>query len=141
MADPISCTASAATIFAFALRTCADLRALLSDLKNAPKLIMALSNEVADISVVLDRTSDVSLSLQGLTPERNAAFTTSLSRHLDSAAAILGKLDALVKSLQKGGTSINRVKWLLKKSDAVEIKSQLREVRLSINDLLVAYNV
>lgn len=140
MAEPLSCIVSATALLNYAVHMSGDLRSLLSSLKNAPDLIIALSNEIADITVVLSRVSEVARMEGDISSSQTDHFIALLDSHLDQAKSILEDLNNLSKTLQGTKPSLRRLKWVLKSSNAAELKVKLREVRFRINEILLAYN-
>ncbi|CAM1507507.1 Fc.00g071480.m01.CDS01 [Cosmosporella sp. VM-42] len=142
MAEAISLIASVAGLLDIALRSSKALHSLQSHLRNAPDLIRALSNEVADISVVLARVEDMKNASKaaGLNVPNSAAILVDVEVQLRKAKTILIDLDALTKKLAAETPKLKRVKWCLKKSRASDLQSGLKEVRTKINELLVAHS-
>ncbi|RSM20305.1 hypothetical protein CDV31_000800 [Fusarium ambrosium] len=142
MAEPISLIASVAGLLDVSLRSSKALHSLQSQLRNAPNLIQALSNEVEDLKAVLARVEDTkkaSKSSGQHVPAITAAMV-DLEAQLRKAKVTLSDLDTLTKNLAAEKPTLKRVKWCLKQSRASELQSELKEVRTKINELLVAHN-
>lgn len=139
MADPSSVIANAISIVGAFTEVSASLRRLYRNWKDAPTLILILANESADLEVVILQLQNGKESLEACA--RNTAFTTSLDRQLQRARGYLEQLQTLTADLTTGSTTARRKKWILKKKNAAQLQSGVREVRISINDLLVARNL
>ncbi|KAJ3559031.1 hypothetical protein NPX13_g9597 [Xylaria arbuscula] len=142
MADPFSTIAGVAGLTDVAVKTSLRLRSLICDFKNAPVLILALSNEITAISIVLERVKEsqkVVASLGDL--QHDAAFLTDLDSQLKDAQTILTDLEALAAVLSAGNSTAGRFRWLRKKRDAANMKDKLKLVRERISELLVAHNL
>ncbi|KAM0425341.1 hypothetical protein ACHAPT_009397 [Fusarium lateritium] len=142
MAEPISLIASVAGLLDVAFRSSKVLHGLQSQLKNAPNLIRALSNEVEDIRAVLARVEDVTKAsnASGHHSPTISATMIDLEAQLRKAKVTLSDLEILTNKLAAEKPTLKRIKWCLNQSRASELQSNLKEVRTKINDLLVAHN-
>jgi len=143
MADPFSVFSSALSLIDIATRISASLLSIYSELKNAPMLILALSNEVADISLVLDRVYNARQAPDGVSPlssNRNTTYLAALDNQLEKARALLVELEALSTNLTKEKGLKTRITWILNQSNAEALKNQLIAARTKINEILLAYN-
>ncbi|RSL89936.1 hypothetical protein CEP51_000961 [Fusarium floridanum] len=142
MAEPISLIASVAGLLDVSLRSSKALHSLQSQLRNAPNLIQALSNEVEDLKAVLARVEDTTNASKtsGQHVPVITATTADLEAQLQKAKAVLADLDILTNNLAAEKPTLKRIKWCLKQSRASELQSELKEVRTKINELLVAHN-
>ncbi len=139
MAEPFSILAGAAGVADVAAKTLSKLRELVSEFKIVPALILALSNEVAEIRVVLERVEDSRQAVEsagGAQPD--SAFLADLDGQLGTARAILAELETLAVALRAGNSPSERFRWLRKRKHVARLKGRLREVRGRINELLVA---
>jgi hypothetical protein len=140
MADPFSIVAGAVGVTDVAVRTSSKLRSLISDFRDAPKLILDLSNEVTEISVVLDRVKESQQAVQSLgDTQHDGVFLTTLNEQLTKARTILTELQSLAATLCAGNSPTERFRWLRKKNHAANLKGKLKIVRERINELLVAH--
>jgi len=106
-------------------------------------LILALSNEVADISLVLDRVYNARQAPDGVSPlssNRNTTYLAALDNQLEKARALLVELEALSTNLTKEKGLKTRITWILNQSNAEALKNQLIAARTKINEILLAYN-
>ncbi|KAI0424611.1 ankyrin repeat-containing domain protein [Xylaria sp. FL1042] len=129
MAEPFSILSATAGLADVSVRTSLKLRSLISEFKNAPALILALSNELTEISVVFER----------INKSRQVCFLDCLGRQLNDARTILTDLEALTAVLSPGKPANKGFRWLRQKKHAAKLKSRLKEVRERINELLVAH--
>lgn len=141
MADPFSIFAGAVSVTDVAVKTSLKLGSLISDFRGAPTLILALSNEVIEIRVVLERVKESQQAVQSLrNPQHDAAFLAALDDQLTKAKTIVTDLESLITTLSTGNSPTERFRWLRKKKHAADLKDELKAVRERINELLVAYN-
>lgn len=143
MADPFSIFSSALSLTDIATRTSASLISISRELKNAPGLILALSNEVTDISLVLERVRDtrqVSNGLSLLGHNQHTEYLAALDNQLNKARFLLKKLEDISTDLASEKKPQKRIKWILKRSNAEALKNQLIAARTKINEILSAYN-
>ena len=111
MAELFSVIASVASLLDIALRSSKALHSLQSQLKNAPDLIRALSNETEDIGAVLARLDDTRQASEaaGLGTPDSAAVLVDLEVQLRNAKAILTDLDHLTQKLTGETSRLKRV--------------------------------
>ncbi|KAI0439742.1 hypothetical protein F4803DRAFT_27368 [Xylaria telfairii] len=141
MADPFSILAGAAGLADVAIKTSLKLCSLVSEFKTAPALILALSNEITEISIVLERVDESRKAVESLGDwQHDAGFLNDLNGQLNNARTILGDLGALAAILSLGNSPAERFRWLRKKKHAAQLKGRLKAARERINELLVAHN-
>ncbi|KAL8389064.1 hypothetical protein RB595_008815 [Gaeumannomyces hyphopodioides] len=146
MADPFSIAASAISLAAIAAHTSTVLSSLCSEVKNAPALVLALSNEVDDLKLVLDRVSTATASLTvpavpALGSASNATPESRLRDMLARAKGLLVELDILSRQLAGLDGTAQRIKWQFSKSKAESLKDRLRSTNGSLMHILVSSNL
>ncbi|KAK0701888.1 hypothetical protein B0T26DRAFT_681989 [Lasiosphaeria miniovina] len=141
MADPLSIVTGVGGLLSLTGRTSSPLHKLYRGLKNGPELIIVLSNEVYDLSLVLDRVASAKDTLERLDPVENAVFITALSTQLEKAKDVLVKLSGLATVLAKRKRSTQRVKWTLHESKAAALKDEVRNVRVRINEITMSARI
>ncbi|KAK4182753.1 ankyrin repeat-containing domain protein [Podospora australis] len=141
MAEIISLIGAVAGLLDVALRSCTALHQLQSQLRNAPALVHALSNEIQDLRVVLTLVRDTLKASDAIDtdPNQNSAVIAALRAQLQAANAILGDLNLITEKLAAEKPTMRRIKWCLTKSRASELQGRLRDVRMKINELLLAH--
>lgn len=143
MAEVISIISAVAGLLDITLRSSTALHELQSQLRNAPALIRALSNETQDLRAVLtllDDTMKASEAIE-LNTSEGSAVLAALKVQLRKAETILVGLEHLTQKLAAETPTMRRVKWCLNKSRASELQRLLKEVRMTINDLLLAHTL
>ncbi|KAI1313279.1 hypothetical protein F5Y03DRAFT_338577 [Xylaria venustula] len=141
MADPFSIAAGVVGVTDVAVKTSSKLRSLISEFRDAPKLILDLSNEATEISFVLERFKESQQAVQSLhEPQHDAAFLAAFNDQLTKARSILMDLESLAATLSTANSSTERFKWLRKKKHAANLKNKLRAVTGRMNEMLVAHN-
>ncbi|KAK4176608.1 ankyrin repeat-containing domain protein [Triangularia setosa] len=140
MADPLSIASGVASLLNVAGRTATCLYEFHQDLKHGPDLILALSNEVSDLILVLDRINEARETLQTLARRESTPYVSVLGAQLDTAQEVLSKLESLSTALSGHKRSMQRIKWCLRQNKAAALKNEVREVRLRINEIMTAHN-
>jgi hypothetical protein len=142
--DPLSITASAASLLSFSGSCAKYLRKLIHTVRNAPTEILALTNELADLNVLLADVNNTSQAIERA-PVRSQAdsdFLNALSAQLAKAESKIEQLHALAYSLSTrtndGDTKFQRYIWLKKKSSAIRIQQELAEIRQSLSLLFTS---
>jgi Fungal N-terminal domain of STAND proteins len=130
MADPFSISVSILTVLGSGMTVAKTLNSLISGYKTAPAAILALSNEVSDLILLVQEIRD-----RGLGGETAA----KLSIFLDRAESKLKEVQLFVESVGVLGASkpnrmrYEKLSWAAKKSrKADELKRDLHDVKLSI---------
>ncbi|KAK0708868.1 hypothetical protein B0T21DRAFT_83037 [Apiosordaria backusii] len=140
MADPLSIASGVASLLNVAGRTATCLYEFHQDLKHGPDLILALSNEVSDLTLVLDRVNGACESLENLAVRESTPYVSALGAQLGKAQEVFAKLETLSIALSKQKRSMQRIKWCLRQNKVTALKSEVREVRLKINEIMTAHN-
>ncbi|KAK3372296.1 hypothetical protein B0H63DRAFT_550805 [Podospora didyma] len=140
MPEPLSIVVGVGSLVNATTRISSCLQKLYQGLKNGPDLIIALSNEIVDLTLVLDQTQRANDNSGRLKSDDSAAFVDALQSQLDKAQDLISKLETLSKSLLKRKRSVQRVKWLLNDSKATALRDEVREVRRRIYEILTAHN-
>ena len=141
MADPFSIAAAAVGLFDVAARTSVTLRRVCKDIKNAPALLAALSNEVVDLGVILNTIIETRDQMGSTSATSSETFISAIDTQLEHGRTILNKMTALVDELTEKNPTLKRVQFAMKKNQAAKLKDSLREVRMKLHDILVAHNV
>jgi hypothetical protein len=132
--------ASASSLLDITIRASSAFHKIYKELKDGPALILALSNETADLTIVLNQVGRAKKTLERLDPHENAAVVTALGARLGRAKEILENLDTFATDLLRQKRSTQRIQWCLKKGKATTLKDDVREVRMKLNELLTAHN-
>ncbi|KAK3080044.1 hypothetical protein LTS18_003269 [Coniosporium uncinatum] len=143
MVEPFSIISAAAGLFDVSLRTSTTIHSICKDIKNAPALLAALSNEIVDLGVVLNTIVHAKRTEAekggGIVEE--VGFAAAVDAQLGRGRTILKDLTRMIDELNAKNTTIKRVQFALKKNRAAALKDQLRDVRGQLNDILMAHNV
>jgi hypothetical protein len=136
--DPLSITASIVSLLSFSGSCAKDLRKLIHTVRNAPTEILALTNELADLNVLLADLNNTSHAIERA-PVRSQAdrdFLIALAAHLAKADLKLSQLHTLACTFSTrtadGNLKFQRYKWLKNKSSAIKVQRELAEVRHSL---------
>jgi hypothetical protein len=140
--DPLSVTAGIIAIFQAGSTLSNGLKKIIS-LKNAPDILLALSNEVADIQVVLEDVDNLlreHLEITGTEP------VTSIDRVLKKVKSTLLKLQSLLAyklTTVKGRGNelrLDRSVWLRLEGEVRELKDEIRGDKVSLSSALSILN-
>jgi hypothetical protein len=107
--------------------------------KTAPLEILALSNEVTDLNIVLHYTKYACESAK--TVCANADLTEALEVHIQTARRFLTEVDNTLSQLAPMKELRKRTKWLQLSASLAVKKNELKNVRIRIRDLLQAYHM
>ncbi len=131
--DPLSITASTLAIIAGVQQALRGIRKLRS-LKNSPEELLALSNEVSDLEVLVNQVDALSSRLQA---SDDGGAVSALRIHMDRANEKLKALNTsihedLVKKVDHSLTRINRWAWVRNEGKVKAAIQDLRNVRGNI---------
>jgi hypothetical protein len=134
MTDPLSISVSVLAVLGSGISVANTLKSVISKYKNAPAAILALSNELSDLLLIIQEVKGQSLSL---------TTATNLSSILGRADSKLRELDEFLKSVGVLGTAkvarrrYEKLSWAGKNSKkAEEFKQDLQDVKINIILLL-----
>ena len=139
--DPLSISA-ALVAFLGASGSCTKiLRSVIHNANHAPDEILALSNEISDINILL---SDIEATArfidQAGEPEEQSTLSAPLQLHLTKAKSILLLLETLASDLYTvlpdGRFKFQKLKWMQKKSAVLALKQDLVDIKRSLNLIL-----
>jgi len=141
MAEVFAIFSSTISAIDIAVRASTKLGNLVVQWKNAPQIILAISNEVADLTVVLSRIQEAEGDLKRADARHNDEFLRSLNDQLHKAQQFLAELGTFIQDLDRSTSSKKKRRWVLKGSRAATLQRDLRNTRQKINELLLTYNV
>ncbi|MCJ1230828.1 hypothetical protein MMC12_007502 [Toensbergia leucococca] len=137
MSDPLSVIASVVALLDTGSKTAKHLRRLIHHFRHADDELIALSNEVNDLCLVL---TEVERTSQDTTIRPQTQLMDALSTQLGRAKTKLAELETLIQSVSKvqlsGTLRVNKIAWLSKKATARGLQEHLKDVRLKICALL-----
>ena len=138
MADPLSATASAITVIALCTQCMKQLRSLICSLRDVPNELVALSNEISDLELILEEVKDTSESIEK-NPAGNLRSANLISEQLEKAKSTMNELDELTKKFAKvrpGKMQMERFAWLSKGTDVKVLQKKLQKVKSNLSTLL-----
>src|SRR5580698_9749788 len=99
--DPLSISASVVGLLGFSGSCAKQLRQLIHNVRYAPTEILALSNEVADLNVLLTDVEATSQAIENASTrdEAQSNFVNAVTSHLAKARSRLVQLDTLTAAL------------------------------------------
>ena len=142
MADPLSITASIIAVIGAAEGVSKGFSKI-KDIRKAPSDLLALMNEVSDLSVILgDVESNIRHADRVPLPREQTAHMSAL---IQRAKDRLLELDQLIQfRLVKPATDkikISRREWTIAKPTITKLRESLRDIRLNLLTQMVAMNV
>ena len=149
--DPLSIVASCIAVLGAGGTAIRGLQKL-SDLRNVPAVLMAVMNEIADLTFLVQEIKTIFQAYQDTLHASNVSFSTEVITQLfDRAQAVLLDLDQVINyqilvkikrnSQGEGKIIINRSAWLRKERHVCRLQERLRTVRLDLATGLTALNL
>ncbi|MCJ1405926.1 hypothetical protein MMC11_009160 [Xylographa trunciseda] len=135
--DPLSVVASVIAVLQAGGAVFEGLHKL-SALKNAPKIIVQLNDEVADLQLVINTISALPETII-----RKEVVRAAIRKARDAVLALerLIVYDLTKASNRSGATAIDRLKWLGAENKIQSLTSNLHKARLQILTAVTAVNV
>lgn len=142
MADPLSILASAVTLVSACTAISRHTIAFIRSLQEAPEELLRLSNEMSDLTTVLNRiqkppergnTQHISQS----DPAQAEALHNLIVLPTSQAELLIGEVDKFIKSLKKvstrnGGIEVDRLGWARKRKIALKLEQKLAAMKQGI---------
>ncbi|ETS76342.1 hypothetical protein PFICI_11729 [Pestalotiopsis fici W106-1] len=141
MAEAFAVLASVIGVLDVACRTSAGLIDAVRTWRKCPSLLLALSNEVTDLKVILDHLAKVYQDPDARLKLSNDELSTAIQGHIEIIARHLRKLDVLIRDLKLLTCQRQKLRLLYKTRQVGELEGHLRDGRLKINHLLLIHNV
>jgi hypothetical protein len=147
--DVISITAAVIQLLGVSGACAKKLRKLIHTTKHAPDEILAISNEISDLYLILSDLESLTRAEESITlpdhlgvPEPD--FNRSISNQLNKAKAKLGDLQSLVNelctTLPNGSLKFQRMAWTRKKGLAIALQQDLVNIKGTLKLILDAKN-
>ena len=144
MADPLSIASACLSIVDASLRLSDRIRAVVHLWRHAPTEIIALHNEISDLTVVLDHCRMAVRNIQATDIQAGRTGTpdvpADLGQQLRKVETILSQLEGFLDELMAIPGLRKRFQWVKRSSFASTKKDEIRDVRMRINDMLAAHN-
>ncbi len=139
--DPVSLTASAVALVAFATRVCTAISSLRSLCKILPGRIHAVSNEVADFELVLLQLTALLESRRQLPESKYSAMPHLLKQARTKLTELESIIHKLIRVRQNSRIPITIVKaWRHEQVRLKELQDDIRSVKSNLNIMLGASN-
>ena len=144
MADPISLGASIIAVAGACTATAKYTIRLTEDFLNAPKELVALSNEVSDLSVVLLQVQRQYCTggdqLGRRATDADYDVDKALENQLNLAKQCLTEMDEFSRAISSdsapGQVYVNRIAWVRRRSKVGKLRSGLESARKNIDLIL-----
>lgn len=141
MAEAFAILSSDIGVLDIAGRTSARLIKTVQTWKNCPSVILALSNEVSDVRVILDHLAKVCQDPDASSTLHTRDLPSAIQTHVQKTACYLRELDVIVKELEILPGTKQKLKLVFKKMQVGKLETSLRDVRMKLNHLLLIHNV
>ena len=141
--DPLTITAALVQFIGFSGSCAKLLRRVIRDANQAPDEILALSNEISDLNILLSDLEATNRVIgQARSPEARLEVSDAISAQLVKARSILVLLESLASelftTLPGERLKFQRYKWLRKKSSVIDLQHGLTGVKRSLALLLAS---
>ncbi|RPB26898.1 hypothetical protein L211DRAFT_847041 [Terfezia boudieri ATCC MYA-4762] len=135
MTDPLSITASIASIAAACVQVIVLAEGFISDCKNAPSEFLKLTSEMQAMGTALGRLAEFSHSpgLDDLLPQQ---LVDDLRPILESCMLLFERTERIVGKLNKGMLArsvLARLRWVVKEKELEKLRIGISEHKLSLN--------
>lgn len=141
MAETFAVLASVVGLLDVAGRTSAGLIDAIHTWRKCPSLLLALSNEVTDLKVILNHLAKVYQDPSARLQVSNEELSTAIQGHIKTIKHHLRNLDGLIEKLKRLKGPRQKLRLVFKKKEVDELERNLRDGRLKINNLLLVHNV
>jgi len=141
--DPVSIVALAATVLEIGIRVSGHLGNVVATWKSADPVILALANEISDLTVVLDHMNCAWKRIRDISDPNDASdvgFLGAFNGALLQAELHLQELERVIIETGSLGNLKRKYKWLRNSAVAKDMQAKLRDVRLRLTELLITYN-
>ena len=139
MAEVFGVLAGVISVIDVGARVSGELVSLCTAWRNAPLDILLLSNEVTDLNVILQLTSDACEETKSSLTK--PAFSDALENHVQQAHALLKEIDQALSPLIPMRKLKKRTKWIHLKRQLMLKRIELKVVRGRIRDVLQAFDM
>jgi len=145
--DPFSITGGVITFLGFSGACAKRLRKLIHDTKHAPDEILAISNEISDLNIVLSDLEAASRTIENASAVAQSSlpepdFGHAVTDQLAKARLKLHQLDSLLSelyiTLPNGRNKFQRLSWIRKKGLATVLQRDLVNIRRTLGLLLAS---
>ena len=135
--DPLGAAASFITVVGTLIASADKAYSILSGLRDAPKEVRGLGQEVVALKAVLTNVQAAAnlerQSQRGPSPSR---LQGPLTPHIDRAQKALSVIDNMTKSLNNSSSidslSVSRKGWLMKRSKIERLRKELERQKINI---------
>jgi hypothetical protein len=140
MADPLSLATGIVSVIALTTAASKALHRLIVSMRQAPQALLSLSNELADLAVVILEVKNVVDSGKDLPPRSRERLAILLMRAKPKVDEIEKLATDLTRAGSKSRLNFSRMTWMDGKAKAAGIQKELRVFRLNIAAILAANN-
>lgn len=140
--EPLGAAASLITVLGTLIASTDRAYSVISGLRDAPKEVKVLGQEVLELKAVLTNIKAASeLDLQSQHAPSSGQLQDSLAHNLNRAQTALSAIEVMAKNLRKGSpiqpASVSRTGWLKVRHKVERLRSDLNNQKINIALLLM----
>lgn len=140
--DPLGVAASSITVLGTLIATTDRAYSIISGLRNAPKEVEHLGQEVLELKAVMTEIKAASeLEIQSQQAPRSSQLQGPLAHHINRARDVLCAIEGMAKDLRKSSTiqqpDVSRTGWLKKRNKIERLRRDLSSQKINISLLLM----
>jgi hypothetical protein len=141
--DPLTITAALVSFLAFSSSCASQLRRVIRNANHALDEILALSNEISDLNILLSDLEVASREIENSSPPHSGHdVSQAINSQLDKAKATLVQLQTcaseLYDTLPDGSLKFQRYIWIWKKSKMTASQQDLVGIKRSLALMLAS---
>lgn len=141
--EPLGAAASFITVLGTFLATTDRVYSVISGLRDAPKEIKSLVQEVLELKAVITNIKAASeLDIQSQQAPNFSQLQDSLTHHITHAQTALSAIEVMAKDLRKGSPtqppSVSRIGWLKVRHKIERLRNDLNSQKITISLLLMS---
>ncbi len=140
--DPLGAAASFITVLGTLIATTDRAYSIISGLRNAPKEVKLLGQDVLELKAVMTNIKDASeLDIQFQQAPRSSQLQGPLAHHVNRAQNVLSAIEDMAKDLKKSSPtqlpSVSRTGWLKRRNKIERLRNDLNSQKINISLLLM----
>ena len=138
--DAVSLTATVIVILGWSAQVVKATRNIIHHNRNAPSELLELSNELIDINLLLSQIEPICLHLQDSSLQStDHGASSALPASIEKSGQVFGKVNQLLKNVVKNNGQINKVNWSRSWQNSRHLRSEIRDLRRSLMQVLSLY--
>ena len=141
--EPLGAAASFITVLGTFLATTDRVYSVITGLRDAPKEVKSLGQEVIELKAVITNLKAASeLDIHSQQASISSQLQDSLAHHISHAQTALSAIEVMAKDLKKGSPtqppSVSRMGWLKVRHKIERLRKDLNDQKINISLLLMS---